>query len=192
VLTAAHCVEDGDATGLTVHVGSNNNTQGTVIAVDEVIVHPDFDGLFHDAALLRLRAPTSVPKITLANAGNDNLEAAGTSVTVAGWGEITPVTLGLLAGPQLKEVVLKVVNDSTCHGSTTSKEAITSVCAAALLKDSCQGDSGGPLFYKSGSARIQIGIVSHGTLCAIPTQAGRYSEVNNTSIRDFITQHTGV
>ena len=66
------------------------------------------------------------------------------------------------------------------------------MCAAALLKDSCQGDSGGPLFWKSGAQRIQIGIVSHGFLCAIPQNPGVYSEVNNASIRAFITQYAGV
>ena len=65
-------------------------------------------------------------------------------------------------------------------------------CAPPPSKDSCQGDSGGPLFAKVGSQRIQIGIVSHGLLCAIPTFAGAYSEVNNTSIRQFIRGNTGV
>jgi trypsin len=195
VLTAAHCVPDENANGLTVRVGSNNNTSGgTVITVDQVHVHDAFDGTYHDAALLHLASavPASIAKITLAGAANDNLEADGVPVTVAGWGDMNPVTMGLLAGPTLMEAALNVVSDANCYGDTTGTAALTTVCAEALLKDSCQGDSGGPLFWKSGTQRIQIGIVSHGFLCAIPMFPGAYSEVNNGSIRTFISDLAGV
>ncbi len=196
VLTAAHCVPSGSASGLTVRVGSNNNTSGgTVIPVTLVKVHPSYANGYFDAALLKLASavPATVTPVTLANAANDNLEAEGTAVTVAGWGDNNPVTLGLLAGPTLLEAQLKVVSDANCgEGAAGSDAALTTVCAAALLKDSCQGDSGGPLFWKSGTQRIQIGIVSHGFLCAIPQFPGAYSEVNNPSIRSFITQWAGV
>ena len=57
VLTAAHCVPDGNAAGLTVRVGSNDNTTGGfVIPVAEVIVDPAYDGTYFDAALLRLQS----------------------------------------------------------------------------------------------------------------------------------------
>lgn len=195
VLTAAHCVPDGNANGLSVRVGSNNNTSGgTVINVTEVKVHPSFDGTYFDAALLRLASsvPANVTPITLAGASNDNLEANGVPVTVAGWGDINPVTMGLLSPSTLQEAALTVVDDAGCGNSAGSKEALTTVCAEGFLKDSCQGDSGGPLFWKSGSQRIQIGVVSHGFLCAIPSFPGAYSEVNNASIRSFITQYAGV
>ncbi|HVE94599.1 MAG TPA: serine protease [Acidimicrobiales bacterium] len=196
VLTAAHCVPDGKAAGLTVRVGSNSNTSGgTVIGVTAVKVHPSFDGTYFDAALLQLASsvPLTVAKIALANAPtNDNLEVEGTPVVVAGWGDFNPVTMGLLASSTLKEATVNVVNDQNCQGSTASKEALTTVCAAATGKDSCQGDSGGPLFWKSGAQRIQIGVVSHGFFCAVPESPGVYSEVNNASIRSFITQYAGV
>jgi trypsin len=196
VLTAAHCVPDGSAAGLTVRVGSDNNASGgTVIPVSAVKVDPAYDGTYFDAALLQLASPVpaNIQKITLANAANDNLEAEGTPVVVAGWGDFNPVTMGLLALPIMTEATVNVVNDTNCgEGEPGSIAAQTTVCAAALLKDSCQGDSGGPLFWKSGSQRIQIGIVSHGFLCAIPGFPGAYSEVNNSQIRGFITQWTGV
>jgi trypsin len=196
VLTAAHCVPDGSAAGLTVRVGSNDNTTGgVVIPVAEVRVDPAYDGSYFDAALLRLASavPSNIQKITLATAANDNLEADGTPVTVAGWGDINPVTMGLLAPAQMKEAVVNVVSDANCgEGAEGSDAALTTVCAAALLKDSCQGDSGGPLFWKNGTQRIQIGIVSHGFLCAIPQFPGAYSEVNNSQIRGFISSNAGV
>ncbi len=198
VLTAAHCVPDGNASGLSVRVGSNNNTSGgTVIPVSAVKVHGSFDGTYFDAALLQLASSVAglpnVAPIALAGASNDNLEAEGTPVVVAGWGDNNPVTMGLLAGPTLNEAALSVVSDANCgEGAEGSNAALTTVCAEALLKDSCQGDSGGPLFWKSGTQRIQIGIVSHGLLCALPGFPGAYSEVNNASIRQFITAWTGV
>ncbi|MDP1794806.1 MAG: serine protease [Acidimicrobiales bacterium] len=196
VLTAAHCVPDANPSGLSVRVGSNNNTSGgTVISVTEVKVHPSYANGYFDAALLRLASavPSGVTPITLANAADDNLEAEGTPVTVAGWGDINPLTMGLLSPATLQEAALSVVSDANCgEGAEGSTEALTTVCAEALLKDSCQGDSGGPLFYKSGSQRIQIGVVSHGFLCAIPGFPGAYSEVNNASIRSFISSNAGV
>jgi trypsin len=197
VLTAAHCVSNGSAAGLSVVVGTNNNANGsgtrrTVIAVK---VHPWYgSNSVYDAALLQLASavPASVTPITLANATNDGLEADGAAVTVAGWGDVNPVTMGLLAPATLKEAQLKVVGDQNCMGSTTSTEAITTVCAAAPGKDSCQGDSGGPLFAKIGSQRIQVGVVSRGFFCAVPQNPGMYSEVNNGDIRSFITTNTGV
>jgi trypsin len=166
-----------------------------VIGVTQVIVHDSFDGTYFDAALLHLAAavPDSIQKITLSNSGNDNLENEGTPVTVAGWGDFNPVTMGLLSMPTLNEAQLNVVSDANCgEGAAGSNAALTTVCAEALLKDSCQGDSGGPLFWKSGATRIQIGIVSHGLLCAIPGFPGAYSEVNNSSIRSFISANAGV
>ncbi len=197
VLTAAHCVSTGDGAGLSVRVGSNNNASGgTVIDVDLAKRHPDFDGSWHDVALLRLASavPANVAKITLSNApANDNLENNGTAVVVAGWGDFNPLTMGLLASSTLNEATLNVVDDNNCNGDTTSIASVTAVCAAAFLRDSCQGDSGGPLFWKgSGGQRIQIGVVSHGLLCAIPQFPGYYSEVNNASIRSFISTNAGV
>ena len=152
VLTAAHCVPDGSATGLTVRVGSNNNTSGgVVIPVVEVKVHPRYSNGYFDAALLHLGGAAPVAPITLATAANDNLEADGTPVTVAGWGDINPVTMGLLAPSTMQEAALSVTSDANCgEGAEGSDAALTTVCAEALLKDSCQGDSGGPLFWKSG------------------------------------------
>jgi trypsin len=191
VLTAAHCVTNGQPAGMSVRVGSNNDTTGgSVINIDQVHVDPAYDGTNYDVAVLHLvnAVPLTVGKITLAPVGDDSHEADGTPVTVAGWGDWNPVTMGLLAMPTMNEVQLNVVSDANC--GLSGVEAATQVCAAALLKDSCQGDSGGPLFWKGAlGQRIQIGVVSHGFLCAIPEFPGSYGEVNNPQMRAFIDSY---
>jgi trypsin len=194
VLTAAHCVPDGDASDLYVITGRTNlsdTSKGQVIKVDRVYVNPQYANSAHDSALLHLSTATTSPAIALAGAADDNLEAAGTPVTVTGWGDQTP-TLGLNSTNAMRKVALNVVSDSECGQTNFGFDAATGVCAAALLKDSCQGDSGGPLFASTPAGRVQIGIVSYGPSCALPKFPGVYSEVNNSQIRGWITSVSGI
>ena len=194
VLTAAHCVADGDASDLYVVTGRTDlgdTSKGQRIKVDAVHVHPDYADSAHDAALLHLSTATTSPAITLAGSADDALEAAGTPVTVTGWGDQTG-TMGLTSTNQLRKVDLEVVSDSECGQTNFGLDDATAVCAAALLKDSCQGDSGGPLFATVAARPVQIGIVSYGTGCALPKFPGVYSEVNNTAIRTWIAATSGV
>ena len=77
VLTAAHCVPDGKAAGLSVVVGTvdNSNGSGERRAVAEVLVHPRYDAerSTSDVALLRLASPTSVAPIALSTSADDAL-----------------------------------------------------------------------------------------------------------------------
>ncbi len=106
-------------------------------------------------------APSTCAVMGLSTAADDALEADGTLVTVAGWGNRTPLAGGgLLTTNRLQEVDLAVVGDDECGDANGGFDAATGVCAAALLKDSCQGDSGGPLFATEGGRQVQIGVVS--------------------------------
>lgn len=194
VLTAAHCMVDEKPSGVRVITGRTNlsdTSTGQWIQASQIFVHPGYDGNGHDAALIKLQTATTSPAIQLAVAANDNLEAAGTPVTTVGWGDTLP-TLGLFATDQLRYVDLHVVSDNECGQTNFGFDAPTGVCAADLLNDSCNGDSGGPLFGLAGSVKVQIGIVSYGTSCALPKFPGVYSEVNNASIRSWITATSGV
>ena len=194
ILTAAHCVEGDDGSDLWVVTGRNNlsdTARGQRIKVASVRVHPDYADTTHDVALLQLASATTAAPIRVADAADDGLEAAGTPVKVTGWGDTLP-TLGLFSTNQLQEADLEVVSDSECGQTNFGFDGPTGVCAAALLKDSCQGDSGGPLFAGSGSSRVQLGVVSYGTGCALPRFPGVYSEANNPAIRDFISSVAGV
>jgi secreted trypsin-like serine protease len=60
------------------------------------------------------------------------------------------------------------------------------VCAGKTAEDTCQGDSGGPLFVTRSGVRRQIGITSFGNGCGAPGFPGVYTEVNASSIYNFI------
>ena len=56
------------------------------------------------------------------------------------------------------------------------------------FKDSCQGDSGGPLMVDDANGRLaQVGVVSFGFGCGVPTQFGVYARVADRSLRDWVT-----
>ncbi len=200
VLTAAHCVPDGNASGAanpdgySVAVGDVDWTEGTEVDVTAIWQHPNYNdrgNSENDVALLQLASPVAVPAIDLADApGDDDLEAHGATVTVAGWGSEVPV-VGLIPPPgtTMKETDLTVVCDQQC---AEDFDASTQLCAEAFLADSCQGDSGGPLFAQTSQGTVQVGVVSYGFGCAVPMFPGVYAEVNAASIRSFIAQRAGV
>ena len=193
VLTAAHCADFLDSpseVAVAVDRTHLNSTEGQRIGVREVFVHPDWDPsvISPDVALLRLSRPvTGVEPIQLAGLGDDGFEAAGTPLTVIGWGNTS--TTGQASFPdELREVVVPVVDDTTCdtayHGFVTVE---TQLCAGEKGIDSCGGDSGGPLFATTPSGDpIQVGIVSYGIGCAKQRFAGVYTEVNADTVLGFI------
>jgi secreted trypsin-like serine protease len=196
VLTAAHCMVDEvkRPSGVRVVTGRTNlgdTSKGQVITAAAVYVHPQYDDsvMSHDAALIKLSTATTAPPIALASATDDALEAPGTVLRVTGWGDQTG-TLGLTATNQLRYVDVKAISDSQCGQTNFGFHGPTGVCAEDLAKDSCQGDSGGPLFHNA--SRIQVGIVSYGTGCGLPKFPGVYSEVNNSAIRTWIKNTSGV
>lgn len=190
VVTAAHCVTS--ATGLSVRVGNVDYTRGRSIAVVGVARHGayDPDTARNDVAVLYLASDAGVPAVTLAETRHDTFERHGTPARVVGWGSEMPVTGEVPSlGTRLKEADVGVVADNRC---STVADPATQVCAEAFFADSCHGDSGGPLIVFEGATAVQIGIVSYGYGCAVPTLPGVYSEVNASSIREFIRTHAGV
>lgn len=192
VLTAAHCLVDEQPRNVRVVTGRTNladTSKGQVSNVSAIYIHPKYDGSAWDAALVKLTTATTSPAITLATTANDNLEAPGTVLRVAGWGDQTN-TLGFTSTDQLRYVDVKTISDNQCGQTNFGFHGPTGVCAEELAKDSCQGDSGGPLFHNG--TRIQVGVVSYGTGCGLPKFPGVYSEVNSADIRSWITSTSGV
>ena len=196
VVSAAHCFidpfsgEESIPEELAVSVGATDYTEGTVIDVASVAVHPDYaEAPSADVAVLHLArtVPASVTPIALATAADDALEADGAPAVVAGWGSQMPL-VGQVPplDTDLYEVELHVVADDDPACGTPDPE--DQVCAADFLEDACQGDSGGPLFADLPGGEVQIGIVSSGIGCGVPEFAGWYTEVNGARIASFIDQ----
>ena len=201
VLTAAHCVDflesPSEVAVVVARTDLDNTAQGQRRAVSAFFIHPDFDAnaLSPDVALLQLASPvTGVTPIRLAGAGDNGFEAAGTPLTVIGWGNTDTRSNHASFPNGLREITVPAVSDSAClHVYKRFLVTDTMLCAGQKRADSCQGDSGGPLFaVTSAGVRIQMGVVSWGIGCAKTHFPGVYAEVNSPTIRSFIASTAGV
>ena len=199
VLTAAHCVRGNVASNLRVTVGRTvlGSTQGQIRNVSRIKIHGSYrpqTNQAYDVAVLKLSSPVTSPRpIKLATASQNGLETPGRKATVAGWGNTVaqPVS-GSNGGSypsRMREARVPVVSDTSAKQTYGSRYVPTlMVAAGATGKDTCQGDSGGPMFaYVAGSGYNQIGITSCGAGCSAAGYPGVYTEVNNSSVRNFIT-----
>jgi secreted trypsin-like serine protease len=208
ILTAAHCVEGQSASALRVTVGKTvlDSNQGQKRAVSGIFIHPLWNNstLAYDAAVLNLRRNVSgIAPVKLATRRQNSLEQPGRNATVAGWGNTIAQPADGSPSPgssfptRMREAQVPIVSDASAE---QTYDAIfgpsgyippVQVAAGKTGKDTCQGDSGGPLFAKPGGEFTQIGITSWGVGCGAPDRPGVYAEVNNSSIRDFITNAAG-
>lgn len=89
VLTAAHCLSDGESSippeSVTVLVNATALNEGSRIAVAEVVVHPEYDilTLDNDIGLIRLAQPANAAPIALARG-----DVSAGRATVIGWGRM--------------------------------------------------------------------------------------------------------
>lgn len=190
ILTAAHCTvfEPGEVQAV---VGRTDLTArgGQVLRVDRMVVHPDYDSTgSSDVALWHTTKRIKAPRIALARASDDALEAPGTTLTVAGWG-LDAYQVGSVQD-RMKELDVRMTTDLECQtNALLGFSPETEICAAELLGDSCQGDSGGPLFGTREDGRVvQVGAVSYGLGCALPLFPGVYAELNAPDIRRFLVR----
>ncbi|CAJ0546786.1 hypothetical protein HG530_010602 [Fusarium avenaceum] len=187
VLTAAHCTQGRSASAFAVRAGTLSRTTGGVTSrVSSLKANPAFSGstLDSDVAILKLSTPiqtsSSISYARLAASGTD--PAAGTQLTVAGWGTTSQ---GSASSPvQLRKVTIPVVSRATCRSQYGTSAITNNMFCAGLTqggKDSCQGDSGGPI---ADSSNTVVGVVSWGEGCAQPNYSGVYARVG--SLRSFI------
>ena len=201
VLTAAHCLawlpNNSSKYKLRVVVGRTvrSSTQGQVRDWKTWYIHPGYNPKngANDAAVINLRrAVSGITPIKLATPSQNNLESPGRTATVAGWGNTfstPPDPPGPPSSPdRMHQAQVPIVSDARGK-QTFGKRYVPEVMIAAGGKevDTCQGDSGGPLFAQVSGKYTQIGITSTGIGCAV-SNPGIYTEVNNPSIRDFITK----
>ena len=193
ILTAAHCMANGMSTGrneikIGMHSASNEGRDDCVQSrtIKRVIDHPQYNDwtMANDISLLELDSPVDYPPTPL---GSSSLEAAGTPLTVAGWG--TTQQGGSSPDKPLK-VTVPAVSDSQCEQAYPGKIFTGMMCAGVQEggKDSCQGDSGGPLFSEADGNKL-VGVVSWGYGCAQAGQPGVYTKVS--SYTSWICSTTG-
>jgi len=215
VLTAAHCVTGPSGIPvlprpLRITVGRTvlNSDQGQKSWVSRIFVHPRYNGdtLTYDAAVLKLSSPVSgIAPIKLPSSKQNYLEKSGRKATVAGWGSTTArrACLPTFASPayqdRMRQAQVPIVSDARaeqvfqdiCRFSDLKSiyKPSLMVAAGGTGKDTCQGDSGGPLFVARPPGKYtQIGITSFGLGCGPEGVPSVYTEVNNPSIRSFITR----
>ncbi|MPC47256.1 Ovochymase-1 [Portunus trituberculatus] len=158
VLTAAHCVDDiTSIEGLVVGVADHNMASTDedipdvtrLVAVQEIIVHPDYNSatIDSDIALLRLSETLDVYQgdqiRPVCLPADDSSTYAGEMATATGWGTLES---GGSQSSVLQEVTMPILEPS-CPGMPSSYITENMLCAGLEEggKDTCQGDSGGPL-----------------------------------------------
>jgi hypothetical protein len=192
VLTAAHCVFGETASPVDLIIGRHDldSDEGERIPARRIIRHPAYDDVSFtaDIALIRLVTPVGYAPVLLPADGS--LEAAGTMLTVTGWGNTESVPEW---PTELREVQLPVVGDAECleiYADYANPPAALMLCAGATGMDSCQGDSGGPLFGAEAEGFTQVGIVSAGEGCGGAGFPGMYTSV--AAFTTWITNQSGV
>ncbi|KAG6446132.1 trypsin, alkaline C-like [Manduca sexta] len=180
VLSAAHCFAGRtyDPSLRRIRAGTSyRNTGGIISYVLREHNHPTYGKRGFDGDITVVRLINALVYSPVVQRGTiiyqDGVIPDYMPVVHAGWGRTTQ---GGLLSPQLRDVVIYVINRELCAERylTLNPPGIVTenmICAGLLDiggRDACQGDSGGPLYY----GNIIVGIVSWGHGCANETFPG--------------------
>jgi secreted trypsin-like serine protease len=168
VLTAAHCMQPGNAALYSVEIGSVNRGQGRIIRAAAVFNHPNYNSanFQNDVALFKLAEPitqwtSNIKPVCLADASTqcDN-NPQGVSI---GWGRVsqngaTPI--------QLLKLQYRFPTNAECFAQyqfvMPSYNINLVVCGGVANGNQgiCFGDSGGPKMVNSNGKWTQCGVHS--------------------------------
>lgn len=183
VLTAGHCVRDaggagavanGQVSNTRVRVNGVGASDGTTIAVDNVVVHPGWrpeaevgDGF--DVALLHLASASGVTPVRILTQAEWDRASEGVVATVVGFGDTNPTaTVGSPSANvplTLREAALTIVAPTLAR----------TIVADSATSSGCFGDSGGPLLVDDGTGNKRVaGVVHGGVTCNPPENDGTY------------------
>lgn len=195
VLTAAHCKV---AVGQYVHLGTldRDGAGGEVVRVDAVRAHPqargDAEPPRYDVNVVRLAHAVATTPIAIAAPAEAGLWAAGTDLTVTGWGATQS---GGAGSPVLRRATVPRTADWACAATFPIDFAASDmVCAGGGAQDTCQGDSGGPLVapavatpdVRASADWRLVGVTSWGTGCATPGVPGVYARIAEGTLYDWL------
>ncbi|XP_033024294.1 serine protease 27-like [Lacerta agilis] len=212
VLSAAHCFFNriGPMFQYNVLLGayqlSNLSDNAVISDVQQIILHPDYNGLATssgDIALIKLKSPIKFTNYILPIC----LPESSTqfplyeSCWVTGWGDIEsavplpdPRTLQEVKVPLIiREVCNILFNSRPVPGLARDPVKQDMICAGYPEggKDSCQGDSGGPLVCQLKGVWTQAGVVSWGVGCAESHHLGVYTLVPSYANWIQVKMHGG-
>lgn len=196
VLTAAHCVMDKDPQQLTVRAGEwDTMTKNEVFPhqeqpVSSIILHPHLNRnmLFHDVALLVLKAPfTPEDNVQLACLAPQGMVFKNDNCFAAGWGKKAFDEQSYHA--ILKKIPLPMVPRAECQTALRTTRLgprfrlhETFVCAGGEAGvDTCTGDGGSPLVCPVEGVEnkyYQAGIVAWGINCGQEGIPGVYVQAS--------------
>lgn len=188
VITAAHCLENVDASRLNLMIGASN-----LVSLDGAEfrtanwskLHYDFlaDRFKNDIAIIKLNTPSSKTPIKILDQGTQNSLVQDEQLRVLGWG-LTKEGSQSSMSTKLRQVDVSFQDDDVCidtYGTFGVPDYWnTSFCAGEKEggKDACQGDSGGPVIVKADNQWALAGLVSWGIGCARASEFGAYTEVS--------------
>ncbi|XP_058811729.1 brachyurin-like [Topomyia yanbarensis] len=176
LLTAAHCVDEGNRTpvrqgtaGLGVHdrTAQNPEYQWIVFYANGISIHSKYDSRskHNDIATIRLsqtaRLDSCVQPVRLPILGETN-EFGGFAGIVSGFGVTES---GGSVSPVLRYTSNRIMTVAECRGKWDNLvDGSVHVCMDNEGgRSACNGDSGGPLTVVQGGTSLQIGVVSFGS-----------------------------
>jgi len=182
VLTAAHCLRDGNRKKKNLKVGFGNSKLEslTVVNAKTLYPHPGYIAFSHknDIGLIRLASNVDlsddvVPAV-LPNEDSDSLYEAGANVLISGWGHTETQD----HPDQLSYAKVPMISMERCRNLYRASQITDNMVCASKVgvggTDACKGDSGGPMIREVNDQFVAIGVISWGYGCGRPDRPGVY------------------
>mmetsp|Transcript_18733 Transcript_18733/g.27066 ORF Transcript_18733/g.27066 Transcript_18733/m.27066 type:complete len:365 (+) Transcript_18733:588-1682(+) len=171
ILTAKHCnMKGGDWAWIGAFDASPSKREQAYF--DTCFDHPKFNWPQYDYTLCRLKKPSYMPRVRIAEANYEPNQSEELTVIGMGKTEKGGVTNNLLKA----KVEYQRKEDCSGKFGLGPFQADSMLCAGGGDTDACKGDSGGPILYNDNGEFVQIGVVSWGRGCG-SGNPGVYADV---------------
>ncbi|CAH1796669.1 unnamed protein product, partial [Owenia fusiformis] len=192
VVTAGHCVKDKSASKFTVRLGEHDLTVKSSMEMDykvsDVNLHPMYQSLQYDVALLKLETPVrysrEVSPLCLPSAYSEFPDSMECVVT--GFGHTSDSSMN----NKLNQAIVPIINQEVCHQRYWGDLIVESTMCAGYAEpepNACTGDSGSPLACQYDGQFFLAGTVSFGTAgCETRDSPAVYARM--TSVVPWITE----